>query len=358
MKQVTWLLALATAAAPKALPAQLAVSVQKIVTIAFGADAPLGLTSRSVPVRLADGGFLVAPLTDVGRLARFDSAGKLLHLFGTHGQGPGEFGGIVKMVPSISGRVTIIDNARVSRLLVSKGSESVEKQTVGSGFEVAAPVGEGEFLTTTLLMPGSKQPAFSLRNGDSLGTARTYSDPFLDLDGDLVARHLAPAGDGKVVISAVTAYKFATLEVRTGQWTLAKVVDPPFPSRRFLEVDHRPADVVRPYPRVLAVSMAGKDTLLVLYSMARRDWAPNPPAKIKGERAPIAPTDMPKYVDYFVDLLDTRTGKSLARRQLPAQILGFVTPRIAFGYCEMPDGDIGLQLFAVTIQRKTIDRPR
>jgi hypothetical protein len=350
MNQTTLLLALVFAVAPKALSSQLALSFRKLVTLSFGADAPLGLTSRSVPVRLADGGYLVAPLTDVGRLARFDSAGKLVHLLGRRGEGPGEFGGVITMMSSGNGRVTIIDNLRVTQLAVSKEAESVEKQIVGSGFEVATPVGKGEFLTTTLLLPSSRLPAFRLRNGDSLNTSRTFADPFRDLDGDIVARHIAPAGDGHVVISAVTAYEFATLDVSTGQWTLLKVSAPPFKSRRFLQVDRRQADVARPYSRVLALAMAGKDTLLVLYSMARKDWAPNPPPNATRERAPISPTDMPNYMDYYIDVLDVRTGVSLARQVLPGQILGFVTPRIAFGYRAMPDGDIGLQLYAIDLK--------
>lgn len=332
-----------------ALPssAQVTATFTPTLQLKVAATSSFSFTEQTKVSRLPSGGYVVGPISEVGRIAWFDAQGRFQRLTGRRGEGPGELGAIHSVTALPDGRVAVGD-ARFS--IVTAMTDLAERQVDSRDGRDWVGVAPNTIVQTKLIMPGGQGDPFAVWSG-TLDSLRTIKDPFSDMAGDVPFRRLARHSNRSIVVSPVTAYEFALLEVITGRATLVPVKSPRFPSAKIISVDNRPPHIARPYPRILALSMRGADTLVVLHAAAAPNWAPAAPRRRatskEGDGTPAL--DMGRYLSFYYDLLDVRNGQSLGSGIIAKPLMAFAAPDLAYALEEAADGDFMIQLYRMTL---------
>ncbi len=327
---------------PRSSTAQLRTTLEPMLQLRVPESSVFGFTARSRIAQLPDGGYVVGPITDVGRLAWFDHRGKLLRVTGRPGDGPGELSLVHSVAALPDGSVAVVG----SRLSVMKPGQNAAQPQVrsGEGQELLS-INSREILVNKLLMPGAKGSPFVVWS-TGLDSVRAIPDPFPDMLGDPTFRRMARRNESSVVVSPITAYEFAILDIRTGRAAPLRVANVRFPAAKFMSVDRRQPHVARPYSRILALNVRGVDTLVVVYADATKDWAPATTSSAQGrEGGVVPPGDIAKYLSFNVDIIDLRNGRSLGQSALQHAVSAFAGPDVAFSIEESGDGDLYLQLY-------------
>ncbi|MDQ3156184.1 MAG: hypothetical protein M3Q98_05610 [Actinomycetota bacterium] len=328
----------------RAANAQVRAHFEPVLQLKVPESAAFGFTASSRIVERSDGGYVVAPITDAGRIAWFDSRGRLQQVTGRPGEGPGELRLIHSVAALSDGSVAIAG----SRLSVLKPGQNVAQPQVSREGQEVLSMNSREILVNKLLMPGAKGSPFVVWS-TGLDSIRAIQDPFTSMLGDPTFRRMARRNESSVVVSPVTAFEFAIIDIRTGRATPLRIGNVRFPSAKFMSVDRRQPHVAKPYSRVLSLHVYGVDTLVVIYAEATKDWSPAP-MRPQGREGGVVPAkDISKYLSFKVDIIDMRNGRSIGQHTLQQAVSAFVGPGIAFSIEESSDGDLYFQLYRLRL---------
>mgnify|MGYP001098676570 CR=1 FL=1 len=89
--------------------------------------------------------------------------------------------------------------------------------------------------------------------------------------------------------------------------------------------------------------------LRVMYAVARPDWKATADPAEGGEGNLVPAEELPRYMQMFVDVLDLDTGELLAEGELPA-LMWMANDSVWFAYTTLPDDDVGVVRYRVTIE--------
>ncbi|GIW52755.1 MAG: hypothetical protein KatS3mg081_2110 [Gemmatimonadales bacterium] len=283
------------------------------------------------------GRYYVAPTIGLGQVAVYDSTGRLLGLLGRRGQGPGEFehAGPVKVGPDDSlfvfdhslNRLTVFDrDLKVARtqllpvwprnVLIRRSGEMVMQAMVPTpdriGFPLHLVSRDGRILASY----GAERPVVSRRH-----TAAQWPE-------------LAESTDpGAVWIASRDAYVLSLWRDGGARiLTIVREVDwfPPRAEDVFV-----PEDAARPVPWIRGIFQDRQGLLWVLVSVADQQWRARPRAGGGVERRPVSNSEINRYVDTRIEVLDPSAGVLVAAVRHPSLLMGFVEEGLVFG----PRGD-------------------
>lgn len=307
----------------------------------------LGYTTMTRPTRLTDGRILVAPLTDCGRVALFDSSGAFQGIIGRCGEGPGELGRIYGIVAAADGRLAIFHRGLMADGSIVNGQLAVDSAIVAPGFNRVIPLGDTGYLMSSLRLPGATTEPLRLYS-PALELVNAFPSPFTSLDDDIQILQVAGIGDSAILVAPATGFEFTVVNLATGETAPVAVATRRFPTAKLKDLDRRQPDVVRPYPRILALRHVTDNMFLVVYSLPKPDWKPTrPDIPTPGEGPLMGPGEYARYMDYFVDAIDMTTGAVRGHATFPAAVVDFITDSTMFGYVPLPSGDVGLVRYQV-----------
>ncbi len=315
-------------------------------TLNMGSDS-VGFLAVSQPVGLSDGRTIIAPLSEPGKLALFGARGEFLGFKGRPGPGPGELGGISRIVPGRDGGLRIFHGSYGSKARLGGDSLQVLNAIPMTEFSDIVQVGDSQFAATVFAFPGSGLSPVRLLDS-TLTALKGFESPFSELDGDLVVLQVADARDGGIVVSPLTGYAFARIDVASGEVRHIPRAVNRFPISKLKDLDRRQPNVARPYPRIIQIQVDDDGLLRVLYAQARPDWAPTVGDDDDREGSIVPAEQIPRYMQILVDILDLETGALVAHGELPA-LMRMLNDSTWIGYTSLPDDDIGVVRYRVQV---------
>jgi hypothetical protein len=334
-------------AAPTPPPASELGTVAMLTFPSAGAGAtPLSLV-RAGP----NGRWLVAPLDEEGLVAVFSSSGKLERMIGHRGEGPGEFGGIQDIVTVTEGHVIVFHPPRVT--VLDSTLQHVIREFPRVAITSPRLLADSAFVSTRLLMPGQEgDPLVIFSPGfDSIGSV---PDPFVDLRGDMVLRHVAVLDASRVLVSPVSVYSISVVDVGSRTSRVVPVDVARFPGGRLIDAPRGDPRTVRPSGRITAIGALTDSTAFIAYAVPKSTWEPDrAPAGV--ERRMPSVNEMGKLLDYFIEVIHLPSGESRLHQQLPAAINGTVGKGLGYSYTESALGEIGIRVVDVRVLMNRLD---
>jgi hypothetical protein len=317
-------------------------------------SALLGDNDR-VPISIAmalvrhNGQYLLTHVAQQREVLVFDSLGRYIKTIGRSGAGPGEFRGIATIVPWRGDSVGIWDdgNARVA----IHGEISSQPRYLNRVIRVreAVVLEDGQIVVNT---QGGSAPDFALHtlgpDGSlvvSYDSAGRYQrgEPFGRL-----RRSLAKSEAGQIWSAHQNAYR---LDVWSPNGQLVKTFErkPPwFPGGA--RYGPSPDDPTRtPGSGLIDIAIDDRGRVLLLFHVADVRWrSATEERRGPDGRAGAAVADKNLFWDTIIEVLDARSGDTLASRKLDEALIGFSDPR--FAYSEETFGGTGfsLQLWRIT----------
>ncbi len=276
-------------------------------------------------VRSDDGDYYVSGHLGDGRLLRFSSDGVFREAIGRRGEGPGEYDLPVLMEGSADD-LTILDPLS-SRLTTIRGGEVATWRLPfrSGGFAVLR---DGRHVYNAFSSESDRMghplhvyDAATRRITSSFGDegARGFR---MDTGLPALRRRVAAAADGNIWAARGNRY-------RIDKWSpdgdhIARIErDAPWfrPWEEWPGVDYE----VRPLPSIVGVRDWGDGLLMVVVRLADANWRPIRPTLVPlASHETIEPVQREELYDTVIEILDTRSGKVLARTRVDESVVGLV----------------------------------
>ncbi len=307
------------------------------------------------PLRVAttpDGGYVVAPSLDRAHLFVFDSTGRLTHVAGRRGQGPGEFQWIVGVAVDSAGivaaadlflrRITLFDPT--GRLL---GTATVPHLTFGDAFEtdgaagllINATVGTPDRFgyaahmvsEAGTMLTSFDESADGARSG-SIAMSRVFSAVVHDTFW--IARRLDPT----LSEWTTSGRRLRDIDLRLEWFPVPTVADRNVAGRGMIDQD-------RPIPWVAGLGRNGSD-LLVLVRRARADWSPSAMATRRGtgERGAFDVAETLRYVEFRLVVISAADGTVIGGVTLPGYYAQLIDNKFLVELVPGPDGRLSIRI--------------
>ena len=276
-------------------------------------------------VRSNDGDYYVSGHLGDGQLLRFSPDGVFQDAIGRRGEGPGEYDLPILMGGSADD-MTILDPSS-SRLTTIRGGEV---STWGLPFRSGgfAVLRDGRHVYNAFSSESDRMghplhvyDAASRRITSSFGDEGARG-PRMDTGLPALRRRVAAAEDGNIWAARGNHY-------RIDKWSpdgdhIARIErDAPWfrPWEEWPGVDYE----VRPLPAIVGVRDWGDGLLMVVVRLADANWRPIRPTLVPlpGHET-IEPSQREELYDTVIEILDTRSGKVLARTRVDESVVGLV----------------------------------
>ena len=284
------------------------------------ADSML-MTAETVIAVRPDGAFIAAPLSVDGEAAIFDSLGAVARAYGRAGEGPGENGRILNVLPWRGDSILFAGFERLTFLAGPRGQGRTSRLDRPSPSHRTVALPEADAVVRNYSYPPG--PQFVVFGSDGRVRAAMGEAHPLGTSTDNYRRlgELGPARDPHHVWSAPQRYgiRMDLWDARDGSLvrSFADSTDwyMPHDSTALYQFILDGNDAVNPPPPFLrGLRESREGVLILLYNVAAADWAP-----FRDTLPPLQRGMRPEAYDGVIDLRDSATGESLltVRTNLP-----------------------------------------
>ena len=284
----------------------------------------------------------------------YDSAGRFLREVGRAGQGPLEFGRVAFVHADSDGRVHVLDPRNTRESVFDANFALVEEQRlpgrVASLFSAAAL--NGDYIANAVVTSAEmiRLPLHLIR-GEEVVRSFGMSDATGPHDAMRSLRILAARSDGVIAAAQRFAY---TVEVWDSRGSRLVEFHHEV-SLNEVEVKQVPYNLTdHPMPHeVMAVRFDDADRLWVLFRMVRDGWERHyeprefPGGLVGVRRRPDSTLD--SIYESRLDVIDLQSGTVVVRAQLPGLFETFVGDGLLLQQRELPNAEIQLAVWRVTI---------
>jgi hypothetical protein len=318
------------------------IRVEHLATIGTDPDGPL-LSRLTTLAMDSEQFFLAAPTHERGIVAVFDRRGAFQGAFGREGRGPGEFAAPVQRVLVGPGdSIHVLEGPRHT-VLLPRASGFARLRTLPF---VPRDVG---FAVDGRMIAAAPLPL----RGDTTGLVHVLSpgggiaqvlvhatrhDPRYPFESHRVVG--SAAGDS-LWIGHVRRYEIELWSARQGRLGGIRR-DAPW----FAEWSGE-SGLEWTSPRLAAVVQEGRYlwTLVTIPGAAARP-------QDTGESRPVSEIDLNEYFDTVIEVLDLRTARVVARRQVPGHLAGFLGGGpVVYARREGPQGEVLLDIYRLRLFR-------
>ena len=290
-------------------------------------------------VRSDDGDYYVPAHLGDGRLLRFSSDGVFQEAIGRPGEGPGEYD-LPMLMGGSADDLTILDPSS-ARLTTIRGGE-VATTSLPFMARTWAVLSDGRYVYNGLpsWREGVGHPLHvydlaSRRITSSFGDEGVRVDRSRRGPSGHLRRSLAAAADGNIWVARENRYRIDKWSP-DGDRIVRIERDAPWfrPWEEWPGVHFE----VRPPPVIVGVGDWGDGLLMVIVRLADADWQPIRPTQevLPGhESIPLSREE--ELYDTVIEVLDTRSGKVLARTRVGEDVVGLVGRDGFCSYAEHSD---------------------
>lgn len=312
---------------------------------------PRSVGGSVVVARDSRGRYYVSTAFHPGEILVYDSRGKYLRSVGRPGRGPQEFRRIFFMAVSAGDTLHVFDVGNRGHSILSPSYQVVRSNSI-PGIVYDALVEENGTVILQAPVPRPETVGFPVhvvspggRILRSLGAAdgRAYreSDPGSEY------RPLGHAGRGRIWISHLNRYEVELWSTQ-GRHLKTFARDASW-FRPWNTAPERSPVESRPRPAVVDVRQDREARLWVITSVADRNWKRGRVAG-SGEEAKVPPvTEMDRYFDTLVEVIDIRTGRLLKTARLPYRPFKFLSGDLVFRAVEDASGHTYVDILRVRL---------
>lgn len=318
----------------------------------LGADAdPLSPSAFQVGVTQDSRGlYYLAPTADLAVMAVYDQNGSFLKALGRAGEGPEEYGFIMRTEVMPGDSLLVLDVGNYRLTVLSPLHAPVRSMRMNGRFTSAAVLPDGRLLVHGRVR-SPERAGFPLhilapdgRITDSFGSVVPESRrdrPQADL------RQLSAVRDGKVWTAHLDRYE---MELWSLEGELLRSV-----TRRtewfqpWDYIDGQELDVSL-QPMTVAVWQDRQERLWTMVRVPAPDA--RPPTRARAEREqPMPPFDVVDAGhDSIIEVIDPLTGRLLASQRFPQYLMGAIGEDIVYSMRATPEGDLRIDIWRVELE--------
>lgn len=296
--------------------------------------------------RSDDGDYYVSSLVQRGRLLRFSPDGIFQDAIGRPGEGPGEYIWPVLMRASAD-TLSILDIRAFRVTTIRSGEVATWKLPFVVGSWAVLPGGRHVYNGFSFAPDLIGYPLHLYDGEAGRRITHSFGDEGIRVDRSprsqaVLRRHVAAAADGNIWAAHNNRYRIdkwntdghrITRIERDASWFR--------PWQEWPGVDYE----VRPVPAIAGVRDWGDGLLMVVVRVADDDWRPMRPARIVQDHEVTSAAQLEDLYDTVIEVLDTRSGKVLARTRVDARVVNVVGRNAFSSYAE--HSELGESKFVV-----------
>lgn len=296
-----------------------------------GADAmvfPCAATS------MEDGGFAVSRLTGGGDIGVYDSAGVRVGTVGRPGEGPGELGRDLRVLPRPGGGLIVIDNGNLRVAVFDTVGDEVRAFKIPKRAMSHALLDDGLLIHTRPAAGTSEEELFELYDLDGL-----LRDRFGEADtaaGELDQWIVSAGSSGGFLASSIWEYEvWSRVAPDSLRWRASRSPDW-FPGGGITPDDLDGLYVESPPPPVMTHLLDRGDGLIWVFAMVPdRNWEPGPQQAVTPEWARST-------LDMMVEVVDPATARVLATLRYDEVLAPMCNGETLYTVRRAPSGDTRL----------------
>ena len=268
---------------------------------------------------------------------------------GRTGEGPGEYRSPVLMRGSGENlRVLDMQTARVTTIRDDEITTSMLPFMPGDW--ASLPDGRDVFFALTYEPERAGHPLHVYDEG-SRRITRSFGSDGVPADRSYESRmasqrRIAPAADGNVWAARVNRYRIDKWSP-DGAHIMRIDRDAPW-FRPWARSPGLPREV-EPLPFIVGVRDWGDGLLMVVLSVADDNWQPMPPARVIGTETLTSSAQREDLYDTVIEVLDTRSGRVLARTRVDANAIGLIGRDGLYSYAEHSGGEPKFVVWSVSL---------
>jgi hypothetical protein len=313
---------------------------ERVATLGRSTDSVFARSLWLFVARNSRGEYVVAPVSSPGRIAMYDSTGRLLKTVGRAGAGPGEYQGIRGLLIDRHDSVHVLDVGNARHTVLSPAGTYVRSTPLPARPFDSLILPDGR-LVLQALHPTNEQLGLPLHLVDhqgrlvrSFGAQRPESRPDFPT-GDVRRVGIAPGGR---IWSAYPYQYRIELWDTTGAFhrVLERKVDW---FRPWTKESSSRVEVSRPESTLRDVVEDGQGRLLVVVRVADQHWRPDPSANRTGEGRVLHWSERDKYEDSMVELLDATSGRLIGSVRAPMLVSGVLPGGLVYSRRQDDAGD-------------------
>lgn len=295
--------------------------------------------------------FVTSTEAQPGAALVFDRDGLYMRRVGRPGQGPGEFVS-PRVFYSRGDSLRVFDRGRPRVTLIHPGG--VETKSLPFAPHQAIWLGEGLHLYSTVprtpALIGRPFHVFDETRGAILRSFGGNPDGRYDPGRDYynVRFSIAPSEGGEFWAAPLNRYEIERWTSQ-GERVIRIIREAPW-FVPWTELGGMPREV-RPVPNFVGVREDAAGLLWAFHRIADREWAPQPPAEVRGNHARTSMLQHETLYDTVIEVIDPRAGVVLARAVRPEHILSIAGTNVFYTYEEIGPGHPRYVLWRVALER-------
>ena len=298
--------------------------------------------------RFSDGHYFVQTGVQPGTILVFGPDGRYLKSIGRRGEGPGEYTsphvfdvrGDSLWVFDVTGRITMVFPGEVQTRNVPFAPFDAIR--FGNGLHVYATVARIPQLI------GIPFHVFDEASGTIVRSFGNPSGTYDPLDPYNAHRSIAPAGEREFWAGHSNRYVIEKWTV-DGERVLRIERDAPW--FKPWQGNVQPARIAAPPPILHGVREDSAGILWVFHRVADRDWAPQPPAEVRGSETRTSMKQTNELWDTLIEAIDLRSGRVLGRVRFPQYVVGLAGENMFYTYQEVGAGHPQYVVWRVSLAR-------
>lgn len=326
------------------------VVLKRLVSLSDSAKPGL-LAARPNIQRSADGRYYTT-IADYSGFAVFDSVGKLLHVFGRRGDGPGEFTFLSRL--ALRGNDTVFAfDLRSGRLSVIVGDSAMVRSVSAFPATPTLVLGDGSFLVAEQLRD-PKHIGWPLHVVGADGrVSRSFGGTGAQFRRDLnrLQSRVAGRGAGSSFWAAPPGrYILEQWDPMSSKLLRTVKVD----AKWFEESDHAPQYSYlqeRPTPTIVSVWSSDDKLVWTLIVTADENWRQRQSITDASEQ-PANPQIHDASYDYLLQAVDVRAGKIVASKRLDREIYATPPSNLLVSHSDAGGANVVVDVWQPTLQRK------